>query len=362
MSMLYPEGDPLYRKLRPNLALSGGQVFTEDNRLFWHPALSPLAQLHSEGKVTVLPAIGYDHPDQSHFTSRHYWEVGATDADLRTGWLGRYLDIVGTSDNPLQGLSMTGQLEPSLATAKVPVAAINGPDQYTFWSQNVWGSVQKRMLDAVGGFGALAGNDPALQTAANVAVQADRLRRQLLPFADKTKLVSPVPYPKSSDSFPSHLQGVAAMIGAGLPMRVVALEAGGEYDTHSGEPAALSDRLRSGRHLAAGVPARSRSASPRRPRADARLDGVRPPRPGERLAGDRPRRRRDGLPDRDESGRQDDRRVPRPQQGPRRRRQPKATSDFRGIYGSLLEQWLSFDAEKVIPGAHSFARPKLIRA
>ncbi len=29
------------------------------------------------------------------------------------------------------------------------------------------------------------------------------------------------------------------MIGAGLPMRCVALEASGEYDTHSGEPAAL---------------------------------------------------------------------------------------------------------------------------
>ena len=26
--------------------------------------------------------------NQSHFTSRHYWEVGATDATLRTGWLG----------------------------------------------------------------------------------------------------------------------------------------------------------------------------------------------------------------------------------------------------------------------------------
>ena len=98
----------------------------------------------------MLPAVGYDHPDQSHFTSRHFWEVGATDTRLLTGWLGRYLDAVGSPDNPLQGLSLTGSLEPSLATAKVPVAAIDGPGQYDFWSPGVWGEVEDRMLEAIG--------------------------------------------------------------------------------------------------------------------------------------------------------------------------------------------------------------------
>ena len=87
----------------PTLAVDGGTPFTEDPRLFWHPALAPLATLHDEGKVTVMPSIGYDHPDQSHFTSRHYWEVGATDAHLLTGWLGRYLDVVGNAGQPAAG-------------------------------------------------------------------------------------------------------------------------------------------------------------------------------------------------------------------------------------------------------------------
>ena len=362
MSMLYPEGDPLYQKLRPNLALSGGQVFTEDTRLHWHPALSPLAELHSEGKVSVLPAIGYSHPDQSHFTSRHYWEVGAIDQNLRTGWLGRYLDLVGTPDNPLQGLSMTGQLEPSLATAKVPVAAINGPDQYTFWVKNVWGSVQNRMLDAVGGFGTLAGSDPALQTAANVAVQSDRLRRQLLPFADKTKLVAPVPYPESSDSFPAHLKGVAAMIAAGLPVRCVALEASGEYDTHSAEPAALSTAFE--------LTAKSLLAFQRDLEARGMADRV--------LTlvwtefGRRAQENGSQGTDHGAAGTafligtqaagQMIGEFPGLSKGLDADGNLKATTDFRSVYGSLLEQWLSFDAEKVIPGAGSLPRPKLTRA
>src|SRR5205085_7952024 len=123
LSVLSPQGDPLYRKLRPQLALAGGSAFAEDDRLYWHPALGGLQQLYSEKKMTVLPAVGYTHADQSHFTSRHYWEVGATEANLRTGWLGRYLDRMGKKDNPLQGLSLDYALAPALATAKVPVAS-----------------------------------------------------------------------------------------------------------------------------------------------------------------------------------------------------------------------------------------------
>src|SRR5271165_394849 len=95
LSVLAPVKDPLYYKLRPTLGLTegSGQTFTEDARLMWHPSAAGLAKLHGEGKVSVFPAIGYDPPDESHFTSRHYWEVGELDANARSGWMGRYLDI-----------------------------------------------------------------------------------------------------------------------------------------------------------------------------------------------------------------------------------------------------------------------------
>ncbi len=39
----------------------------------------------------------------------------------------------------------------------------------------------------------------------------------------------------------------------------------------------------------------------------------------------------------------------------------KATADFRGVYASLLEQWLGVDAGRVIPDAASFPRSVLVR-
>ena len=39
----------------------------------------------------------------------------------------------------------------------------------------------------------------------------------------------------------------------------------------------------------------------------------------------------------------------------------KATSDFRGVYAALLEQWFGTDAAAVLPGAGAFARPALLQ-
>ena len=363
LSVLSPQGDPLYRKLRAKLGLSGGTPFAEDNRLYWHPAAAGIAQLYGEKKVGVMPAIGYTNADQSHFTSRHYWEVGATDATLRAGWLGRYLDHVGTADNPLQGLSLDDTLAPALATAKVPVASIDGPDQYDFWSNRVWGEVEKRMLAAIGSLG-MSHGDPALAAAASVTAQVDRLRNQLVPFqsaGDKPGFTSPVAYPKSDNGFPRRLAGLAAMIGAGLPLRVVALTAPGEYDTHSDQANALSEGLQltsdsllafqrdlEARGLADRVLVHVWSEFGRRAQENGnagtdhgaagvgfligtRVKGV--------MVGEFP-----GLAT-----------------GLDQRGNVKATSDFRGVYSSLLEQWLGVDAGAVIPNAASFPRTQLVR-
>ncbi len=367
LSMLFPAEDDRYRKLRPKLALpaSAGTPFADDSRLRWHPSLDGLAGLHREGKVAVATAIGYTDADQSHFTSRYYWEVGATQTNVRTGWLGRYLDAVGAPDNPLQGLSLDGSLAPALASARVPVAAIDGPGRYDFWTHGVWGDVQEAMLGAIGAIGAAAGGDPALAAAGDIARQSDTLRRQLEPFAptdgEKKGFSSPVPYPKVDDPFPERMAGVAAMLAAGLPLRCVAVTAPGAYDTHDRQPMELADGLRltfdtlqafqrdlEARGLADRVLVHVWSEFGRRVKENGSAGtdhgaagagfviGSRV-RPG--LIGEFP-----GL----EGGLDDNGNL-------------RATSDFRGLYAALLEQWLEFDAAAVIPDAGSFGRPSLLR-
>ena len=362
MSVLAPTGDSLYSQLRPTLAIdpATGTPFSEDSRLRWSPAAAGLSTLHGEGKVSAFPAIGYDHPDQSHFTSRHFWEVGALDTGARYGWLGRYLDATGTDDNPLQGLSLDGDLSPALAAARVPVAAVDKPEDFTFWSYGIGDPVQDRWMDAFGQLGRLGTSDPVTAGARKVAAEVDAVRRQLAPFATpdgQPNYHSPVPYPDSQ--LAQRLAGLAAMLAAGLPLRCVAVNGEGGYDTHSNQTGDLPRDLQAtcdavlafqrdleARGLGDRVLTTMWSEFGRRPEENgsgtdhgaAGAAFVIGSKARGQMSGEFP-----GLAQLDDED------------------NLRATSDFRGLYCSLLEQWFNFDAAQVIPGASSFTRPALVK-
>ncbi len=283
-----PGRRPDYRRscARSSRCRDGGAPFAEDPRCAGTRRGAPLATLHGEGKVSVMPAIGYTHPDQSHFTSRHFWEVGATDAHLRTGWLGRYLDRHGAERQPAAG---------ALARRRAAAGARDGEGAGR-------GAARRGQLPLLGARRLGRGRARDARRARRSLGRARGDPRQGRRVAPRAAQASPPAAPaaravqrtagsrarsptRSDDSgFPSRLAGLAAMLGAGLPLHCVALTAPGEYDTHDDQPQALARRPRPHGAHAARVPARPRGARPRRPRAHARLVGVRPPRRGERLA------------------------------------------------------------------------------
>jgi len=359
LSVLAPVADDTYRRMRPELAVdpAAGPAWTEDPRLHWHPSAAPLHQLHQEGKLTVLPAIGYTDADQSHFTSRHYWQVGELSTHTNTGWLGRLLDVIGSGDNPLQGISLDGSLSPSLATAKVPVAATWGP-RYDLWAPGVWGDVEDLMFETFGriGAGAERSKDRELKTAGMVARQASTLRTQLASFGDEIQ--SPVPYP-DDEHFSTSLAGLAAMLSAGLPVTVASIDSPGSFDTHDEQKEDFENDLKAtcdglfafqrdleARGLDNRVITLIWSEFGRRPEENdsagtdhgaggaAFLMGT--PAKGT-MVGEWP-----GLDTLDEDDNM------------------RSTSDFRALYCGLIEQWFGVDAGAVIPGAGNFPRATLI--
>ena len=192
----------------------------------------------------------------------------------------------------MQGLTLDATLHPAIATAKVPVATLQGADQYTFAPPGIAPHpLEASMLQMAANIGAAhkKSTDAGLKQAGEIAYDSHHLYYQLGNF--KYGFNSPVAYPSSTDPFPRRLAGLAAMIAAGMPVRVVGLTMG-RFDTHAGQVAALNRDLGLASGVAARVPARPRVARHRRPRARARLVGVRSPRRRERLGRHRPRRRR----------------------------------------------------------------------
>lgn len=362
LSVLAPTGDPQYAALRPNLALTEAETlsFRDDSRLRWHPSTAALKALHEEDKVTVFPSIGYTSPNQSHFTSRHYWEVGETNPHGRVGWLGRYLDQHGSASNPLQGLALSAALAPSLATAANPVAAVSRPETYTFTSPGVSAPIYDPMLAQLGALGDLDTADPTLAEAREAMTSTARLREQVAPFSSYT---SPVTYPAGND-FPRRMSALAAMLAAGLPLKVVAVNAAGGYDTHSNQESTLPNNLLlvsetlgafqrdlEARGIADRVLVQVWSEFGRRARDNGTgtdhgaggLSLLIGAKAKNALVGEFP-----GLASGTGGGLDGGSNL-------------RNTSDFRGVYASLLEQWLNVDAGSIVPGAASLPRYTVVK-
>jgi uncharacterized protein (DUF1501 family) len=364
LSVLFPAGDPLYYQLRPTLALpqTSGIAYTGDSRLRWNPAATSIATLYGEGKVSVIPAIGYADSNLSHFTSRHYWEVGATDAGLQTGWLGRYLDIVGAPDNPLQGLSLDVALQPSLATAKVPVAVLQAPNEYGFAAPGIPPHpLTTSMLQEAANVGALhaRSSDSGLVTAGEVAVASHHLSGELGGFA--YGYGTPVPYPVSSDPFPGRLAGLAAMIAAGLPLQVVTITSAGSFDTHATQAGTLTSGLQltsdsllafqrdlEARGVADRVMIQVWSEFGRRAAENASAGTDHGSAGIGFLIGTQALGQQIGE-------------FPGLASGLNSLGNLSPTADFRAIYAALLEQWLDTDANNLLPDVSAYARPTLLK-
>ena len=365
LSVLAPVKEARYHELRPVLGLAegSGQSFSEDPTLMWHPQAGALAELHEEGKVTVFPAVGYDPPDESHFTSRHYWEVGELDASARTGWMGRYLDIAGEPSNPLQGLSLDHALAPALASAKVPVAAVSSPADFQLWAYGLDSPLADPALETFGKLGALGAPSPAYEQARSATLDTSLLLGEMAPFVTtdgKPAYTSPVAYPTTGGEFPKRLEGLAAMLAAGMPIKCASLTAVGSYDTHADEASTLATNLSEtmesvlafqrdleARGLDDRVMIQLWSEFGRRPKENgsgtdhgaAGVGFLVGSRASGEMVGEFP-----GLSSLDVN------------------ENLKNTSDFRSIYSSLLEQWFETEAGLVIPGASEFPRVNLLKS
>ena len=384
LSLLAPTGaahEAQARALRPKLYgafdRSKAAAFAADANLSWHPSALALRDLWDDPAVgvAVAPAIGYSNANYSHFTSRHFWEVGATDVGGTTGWMGRYLDRVGKANVPIQGVTLGGSLSPVMATANVPVSAVWDIDQYRFNYSGGWGSIAADATAELRAVGSRASGDAERDIARMVSGASVGLVDDLA-VAAGSPVATGAPYPSEASYFVDSLKETARLLSArvngnALPVRCVALNAHGTYDTHAGQVSPFNTNVRittqAIKAFWADLKARGQddrvvmlvwSEFGRRPQENA-SDGCDHGAAGtafvigksvrQGLIGEFPGLKAYGTTG---AGLMQDGNL-------------RATSDFRGLYSALLEQWMGTDADGIIPGAGlkpgagAFARPVL---
>ncbi len=96
-----------------------------------NPGMRSFKALYDKGMVAIVQGVGYPNPDHSHFRSTEIWQTAAPDRYEHTGWLGRYFDEAGLSQqNLFKGVAVSQVLPEVMVSERTDIPAIPGIGQY----------------------------------------------------------------------------------------------------------------------------------------------------------------------------------------------------------------------------------------
>jgi uncharacterized protein (DUF1501 family) len=132
LNTVVPHTDPAYERLRPGLHIAKKDLIKLDDDLGLHPSLKALDPLLRAGQLAVVPGVGYPNPNRSHFESMAVWHTARLGEEDRwnDGWLGRALDpaagtayVIGGAASP----ALRGRRTTALTLARVEEALLTDP-------------------------------------------------------------------------------------------------------------------------------------------------------------------------------------------------------------------------------------------
>jgi uncharacterized protein (DUF1501 family) len=339
LNTVVPYTDDNYHRSRPSIALQKKEILRLTDDVGLHPNLAPLKNLADSGNLTIVQGVGYPNPNRSHFRSMEIWQT-ASDSDRysRTGWIGRYLDnTCGGEAEPVAGVAMGGERPQAFEGTKGFGVAFQDPESFG-WNEGAGAAKEgnfRRLNDVYRPHNETL--DFLRKVTANAVLSSDRVQEV------SRKYKGGVDYP--GDSFGAGLKTVAKMIAGGLPTRIYYVTLGG-FDTHANQLGSHGNLMR---RFADGVAAFQKDLQ-RQGNADRVLTltfsefgrrvaenasggtdhGTAAPMfiignaNNAGMAGKAP-----SLTDLDNGD-------------------LKYTTDFRSVYGSLLEQWLGAPSQQVL--------------
>ena len=131
MNTVIPYTNPLYHDFRKTTGIAEDKALPIDDNYGFHPSMGQFKQLWDQGKVAVVPGIGYPNPNRSHFRSMDIWHTCEPDKVATEGWLGRAVrDLDPGKENVLTGVNFGAGLPRALAVPGVPVTSVAQLETY----------------------------------------------------------------------------------------------------------------------------------------------------------------------------------------------------------------------------------------
>ena len=232
MNTVIPHADPLYRDNRPVVGVPDDRIVKLNDAIGLHPEVAPLKRFWDSGDLAIIHGVGYANSPRSHFRSMDIWHTCEPDKLGTEGWLGRATrDIDPNKNNVVTAVSFGPSLPRALALPGVPVACVDDLDNFGMLT-----SIQEeqqrstiinrftRLYSPTIGAGFVM--DYLGQTGLDSLKAADILK------AAPERYDSPVEYPDTPIA--RKLKGISQVHQANLGARVLYCDHG-SFDSHSNQ-------------------------------------------------------------------------------------------------------------------------------
>ena len=354
MNAVVPFTNPIYYDNRKLLHVPQEDFLPLNATLGWHPDMAAFKDLFDRGMVAIVQGIGYPDCNRSHFRGMDIWHTCTPNEVSTVGWLGttiEHLDPMGR--NPLTGVSFGVGLPRAMTKAGVPVTSVSNLDNYGLMTGISADQQRDEALQIFKDmYGQAIGTGPVMDYLSRTG--ADVISGASLIKAAPEQYESTVEYADSGIA--KSLRDVARVHTANLGTRIFYTQQGG-YDTHANQapaqPGLFKDLSRAVNDFFADLEEHG---------ADDNVVML--------IFSEFGRRSYDNGSGTDHGSGGGAYIVGKPVDGGlysqypslKRERWEKGedlehTIDYRGIYGTILEQWLSIDPAPIVLGNYEQIRP-----
>ena len=354
MNTIVPFTNGHYYDARKKIVMKQEDVLPINDTLAINGNASPFKRLFDEGRMAIIQGIGYPDSNRSHFRGMDIWHTCEPDRVGSEGWLGLAIqELDPKSENVLTGVNIGQGLPRAMSVAGVPVTSISDLEGYGVMNQIEKEQLRDKALQAFKDiYGQAIGSGVVAEYIGKTGLDVLKGADMLGDVASNYQ--STVEY--ADNSIAKSLKDVARIHLNGLGTRVFYTNHGG-YDTHANE-----------------MPSHPKLMADLSGAISDFLDDLEQHDESENVAilvfTEFGRRMRDNGSGTDHGSGGGAFLFGKNVKGGLYSEYPsldpsdwehgedlKHTIDFRGIYGTVLEQWLDLDAKPIVKGEFEQIKP-----
>ena len=242
MNTIVPYTNGHYFDARKKIVISQDNVLPINDTLAINKNAHSFKRLYDEGKMAVIQGIGYPNSNRSHFRGMDIWHTCEPDKVGSEGWLGlaiKELDV--RSENVLTGVNIGEGLPRAMTVAGVPVTSVGDLEGYGVMKKIEQEKLRDKALQAFKDiYGQAIGTGPVAEYIGNTGLDvlkgADMLSNVAANYGSNVEY--------GDNAIAKSLRDVARIHIANLGTRIFYANHGG-YDTHANEmpthPKLMSD-------------------------------------------------------------------------------------------------------------------------